>query len=357
MRFIRRHLTVLFLAAGLHPASAFSLLGPFEPWMTTNLGFNNPLFSVDIGGPKNIGEGYRWNIPVITYGYDQSFLDYFGSNGVAAVESAVQIFNDLPPASETNLNGYSLDTRRFNYKAYQQTLYDLKSSAFGLILEQLGLASPTRFVYVLTNYIDPNNPTIITRNFDPVTLEPSPWVNGILYTYDIPDWDQVSFCQMFPVDPEQQASAFNAVADYTSPVDQFDANGQSYYYTGLTRDDVGGLSYLYGTNNFALENLIPGVHGTGTNACHFVNAAVRPGVGKITFQRLDYDGRRHKFRPMTIRYEDSYLTNNTVQHQTLEREITQPDILFTAAHLGFNEYSRSGTTNWVNNSAPLQGGP
>ena len=90
-KMIRRHLTVLFLAAGLHSASAFSLLGPFEPWMTTNLGFiNNFDDGVDIGGPKNIGEGYRWNIPVITYGYDQSFFDYFGSNGVTAVESAWQ---------------------------------------------------------------------------------------------------------------------------------------------------------------------------------------------------------------------------------------------------------------------------
>ncbi len=65
MRFIRWLLTALFLVAGLHSASAFSLLGPFEPWMTTNLGFNNFFLGTsDIGGPKNIGEGYRWNIPV-----------------------------------------------------------------------------------------------------------------------------------------------------------------------------------------------------------------------------------------------------------------------------------------------------
>ena len=38
-----------------------------------------------------LGEEYRWNVPVLTYAFDQSFLDYFGSNGVAAVEKAFQI--------------------------------------------------------------------------------------------------------------------------------------------------------------------------------------------------------------------------------------------------------------------------
>jgi carbohydrate-binding DOMON domain-containing protein len=53
----------------------------------------------DVGGPMNIGEGYRWNIPTLTYGFSRSFIDYFGSNGVAAIESAITILNSLPPAS------------------------------------------------------------------------------------------------------------------------------------------------------------------------------------------------------------------------------------------------------------------
>jgi hypothetical protein len=361
MRFIRWLLTALFLVAGLHFASAFSLLGPFEPWMTTNLGFNNFFLGTsDIGGPKNIGEGYRWNIPVITYGYDQSFLDYFGSNGVAAVESAIQMFNDLPAASETNLNGYLLDTTRANFTAAQQGLLDLKSGAVGLIIEQLGLASPTRFVFVLRDYTDPNNPIVLMRNFDPVTLEPSPWVNGNLYTYYIFDLfyqGQNTFCNVVPIDPEQQASAFDAVADYTYPDNPYSDGGMGRYYGGLTQDDVGGLYYLYGTNNFALENLIPGVEGTGTNASNYVNTAIRPGVGKITFQRLTNDPCHGGFLPMTICYEDSYLTNDTLLHQVLERKVKQPDILFTAESLGINEYSRTGTSNWVNNGAPSQNGP
>ncbi|HXC97797.1 MAG TPA: hypothetical protein VN048_00545 [Verrucomicrobiae bacterium] len=352
MRIICRLLTGLFLALGLQSASAFSLLGPFEPWMTTNLGFNSLFLGVvDVGGPKDISEGYRWNIPVITYGYDQSFLDYFGSNGVAAVESAIQVFNDLPVATETNLNSFSLNTTRINYHAAQLGLSDLKSSALALILEQLGLTSPTRFVYVLRDFTDINNPTVIMRNFDPVTLAPSFYVNGTGYSYFVYTNGQISFCNIVPIDPGSQFPSFSAVADYT-----FNSDNPGAFYAGLTRDDVGGLYYLYGTNNFALENLIPGIHGTGTNASNFVNLAIRPGVGNITFQRLTND-QCGGFVPLTICYQDAYLTNNTLQHQMLKRDVKQPDVLFTAAHLGFYQYSRTGTSNWVNNGAPLQNGP
>ncbi len=71
-------------------ASGFSLLGPYAPWMTTNLSYHQP---GDIGGPMDLHEGYRWNLPTLTYGFDQSFLDYFGQDGVAAVEEAIQILN------------------------------------------------------------------------------------------------------------------------------------------------------------------------------------------------------------------------------------------------------------------------
>ena len=59
------------------------------------------------------------------------------------------------------------------------------------------------------------------------------------------------------------------------------------YYTNLTRDDVGGLRYLLSTNTVAMENLIPGVAGAGGNS-NVVNMALRPGVEKLTFQRLDW---------------------------------------------------------------------
>ena len=39
---------------------------------------------------NNIGEEYRWNTPLLTYAYDESFLNYFGSNGVVAIENAIR---------------------------------------------------------------------------------------------------------------------------------------------------------------------------------------------------------------------------------------------------------------------------
>ena len=89
-------LMVAALFAGPVGGFAFSLLGPYADWMDVQKGYQLP---GDIGGPMNIGEGYRWNLPVVTYGFDRSFLDYFGSNGVAAVEGAIGILNALPPAS------------------------------------------------------------------------------------------------------------------------------------------------------------------------------------------------------------------------------------------------------------------
>jgi len=100
-------------------AFSFSLLGPYAQWMDTAKSYR---LTGDIGGPMNIGEGYRWNVPVLSYGFDQAFLDYFGPEGVEAVEQAVAILNDLPPASQIMLEDYPLLSRgskRF-YRALKQ---------------------------------------------------------------------------------------------------------------------------------------------------------------------------------------------------------------------------------------------
>src|SRR5579864_3591296 len=76
----------IWLAMLAFRSQAFSLLGPFTDWMYATNGYH---LGYDIGGPMNINEGYRWNVPVVTYGFGKSFLDYFGSNGVAAVEGAI----------------------------------------------------------------------------------------------------------------------------------------------------------------------------------------------------------------------------------------------------------------------------
>lgn len=381
MRFARLLCVFLFLALGVRSVSAFALLGPFAPWMTAQLSYQDGGYS--IGGPMNIGEGYRWNVPVITYGFDQSFLDYFGTNGVAAVESAIQILNDLPPASQIVLANYPLINSRVNYRANAQNIADLKTYALSLLLEQMGLASPTRYAYSLHDFsiVDglPNYEVLI-RNFDPFTWEPSTNVNGALYSQEIEfnNGNYVINSTIFvgpygtPISPVTQAKAIGVALDPTTGLDSGDTvadntpggdgsqfiEGAGGLFLGLTQDDAGGLSYLLNSNNIALESLILGVSGAGTNASSFVNTALRPGVEKITFQRMDYvSPTQHVFPIITNQYVDSYIKNGNLQQQTLQRVITQPDILFTAQHIGLQLVSRTGTSNWVNNGAPENDGP
>src|SRR5438445_12290564 len=108
---------LLLLSFGLESASGFALLGPKEAFQTAALGYNR-LTELDypatswliLSGPeftyapKNLGEEYRWSVPVLYYTYDTSFLDYFAADGVQAVDSAFAIFNSL-----TNVSSYTSD--------------------------------------------------------------------------------------------------------------------------------------------------------------------------------------------------------------------------------------------------------
>jgi hypothetical protein len=148
------------------------------------------------------------------------------------------------------------------------------------------------------------------------------------------------------------------------------------YFTGLTRDDVGGLRYLYagkdGTwNNRNIENLIVGTTGSGFGDCPWcpvggtntvstngvMDLALRPGVDKITFQLGQYDSLLGSFITVTNQYDDRFYTNSKVIKQTTERVLTQPDILFSAEDLGLNAAGvpwlirRTDTVAWINNNA------
>lgn len=326
----------------------------------------------DIGPAANLGEEYRWNVPVLVYAFDSSFVDYFGSGGIAAVEEAISILNALPPASQINLSNFPTESASFNYTAQALGLLDVKSLTLALLLEQLGLAQPTRHVFDLREWngvlAPPSDEAswppgtipnlIIERNFDPAHPMPSHYVNGVLYSGAVvalgalvpkPEFAEVV---EFPVDP--LSPAFTAVADR--------ALSAGMFYTGLTRDDVGGLGYLLRTNNLNLEMLLPDVHGIGTNAGAYVTTALRPGVDKILFVRREYDSFLRQFlAPFTNQFTDIYITNNEPRQQRVERVVTQPDIVFTAIAPPAGErsgqwFSRSGTSNWWN-SASVAGLP
>lgn len=341
----------LALTLSVPRANAFSLLcGPCNDCPDTPYSIQPG----DIGPAGNLGEEYRWNVPVVVYTFDASFLDYFGSAGVAAVEGAIEILNSLPPASQINPSDFPVEAAQMNFQAQSLGLLDLKSMTLALLLEQLGLAQPTRHIFVLHDLVA-GNPLVVERNFDPVTAAISHSVNNTLYNWMLvtsgttnpaPEFaDAVEF----PVDP--QSPAFMAVADRGLTPGMF--------YTGLTRDDAGGLRYLLRTNNANVEILLPGVYGIGTNAGAYVNLASRPGVDKITFVRRDYDSILGQvFSPFTNQFTDFFITSNEVKQQWVERVITEPDIVFTATVPEAGErrgltYSRTGTSNWWNSASVI----
>ncbi len=343
-------LTVLGLSVliGIPRALGFSLLGlrANVPWQTDRLGYNlNPALG-GLGGPVSVGEEYRWNVPVVYYAFTPDFLNYFGQRGVEEVEKAIRFINDLPRASQLNLDLFPLTSQRVNHRAQAVGLVDLKSEALGSLAEVIGICDPTRYVYTLRQrWIGPGGaPTnfhVIKRNFDPVTWQHSSYINGQLWTYStILDGAANSFAVTEPVDPLALLGLINA------PVASTDGNGLLLgggFWTGFTRDDVGGLRYIYRSDNYHTENSPPNATGTfgggpwgvppgGTNAATnlnvFVDLALRPGVDKLEFRRANYDSLLGIFKPITNSFTDTIITNGRAIKQSMERPLAIADILF-----------------------------
>ncbi len=266
--FLKRILLALSLVLLTHTANAFSLLGPFDSWQAANLGYdpNNE----DLGGPKNLGEEWRYTTPIITYAFEESFINWFGTNGIREVEKAIGAYTNKlwTNISRINLLQQPLKTRRVHSTAQALGLIDLKSQTMPLLAEQLGLASAERWVWALRARTVQNNVTnylVIPRNFDPFTLKPTPYVNGIRFSYNITEfpatftglefYDAVEFL----VDVTQAGNA----GSVSGPVGFSPFLGigapllPGEYFTGLTRDDVAGLKYIYSENNINTETTAP----------------------------------------------------------------------------------------------------
>ncbi len=259
LRLFQRIFLALAVAGAATSASAFALLGPFDTFQTAAIGYNP--FGTDAGGPMNIGQGYRWNIKTITYAFDPSFMHYFGVKGSNAVMQAVNIINALPAMSKTSasLSEYPTDTTKQNVLAQTLGILDVKSETLAVLLNEFGLTSSERYVWCLRGKttIAPNtfNYLVIQRNFDPVTGVPSMFVNGVLYTYAIVDPIPLaagSYADAIeiPVDPD--APSFTSVVSASDLIEGGGDTGlllreftAGEFFTGLTRDDVGGLRYLY----------------------------------------------------------------------------------------------------------------
>lgn len=386
---------------GVH---GFSLLGPFDTsYQSPNLGYGVGLTSSvregDAGGPMNLGEEYRWNTPFIVYGFDPTFVEYFGPKGVAAVESAISVFNSLPAMSSMShdLSEYPLEAVRFNYTAQQLSIIDVKSLVMSAMLEQLGLAAPERYVKTIFQQRQINNQffySVIGRNFSPIPVVEgdtrsytySPYVNGTLYTYAIrhiltpADYYDAQDIAVDVANPRISVAA--AAGLQTGAVDPRVeglvhggsglARGAGRFFTGLTRDDVGGLRYLYHPSRTNVETLPSGaftggagssgggfgggssgepwtitipfistnaVAGTNgaVNTAGLVNQAWRGGVDKLVFVRIDADPFIGQYpRPLVLRYSERVFdaSRRRFVTQNVQRQFTRPDITFAAADLG-----------------------
>jgi hypothetical protein len=426
---------VLLLAVVGRDASAFSMIGAFNTsWQTLRLGYQG--VDGQIGGPMNLGEEYRWNAPLIYYAVDSGFLNYFGERGREEIDKAIKVLNDLPPMSDLNVDNYPLKSERSNYRAQALGIFDLKSFALATLIEEMGLGSPSRFVFTLRNrWIGPGgaptNYLIVKRNFDPATLNPSSFINGDLWTFTTVIDEAVpggSLVINGRVDPLAYG---NPVADLNSGFSSFTVGS---FFTGLTRDDVGGLRYIYRSSNRNVENPVTNAFGaafgggpilstgggqangspwepffistngsgtvgggspgspwapivvnTNTTAPgggtggggvittptnNFISTALRGGIDKVSFVRVDYDSLLGQFiAPVLDSFSDTFITNGGSFTQSLQRIITNPDILFTAGDLVqgdqggpiFPLYAR--TSGWQNNAtlnnrtAPGDAGP
>jgi hypothetical protein len=280
---------LVLLLCGFQSALGFALLGPInEPYQMgsspNELDFNA---GGDIGAPKNIGEEYRWTTPILYYAFDQSFWDYFGTNGITAIEQAIAILNSLNDVSSysAQLSEFPLDAQRVNYKAQTFHLLDVKSTALHFLIEELGLAEPDRYVWALHNRFLPPGAQcpfyiyeVTKRNFDPVTWEPSSYVNGTLYSYNIFEFcpnpnraDAVEF-MVDPLSLPYTAVASEGWVEDFSPQIERDSGAihHGYFYTGITRDDMGGLRYLLRKTNRNIERTGSGLGGFQSQTFQFV---------------------------------------------------------------------------------------
>jgi hypothetical protein len=383
--------TVALLIGSTTLANAFSIIGPLTTpataWQVPGIGLSRP---GDIGNPENTGEEYRWNVPDITYAFDDGFLNYFGQQGVQAVEEAIGIINNLGPLSNLSpgLDEFPVEALRPNPTAAAMGIRDLKTTALSYLLELLGLAQSDRYIYVIRNRTVLQNPAatnyfIIHRNFDPVTFQPSEMINDTLFNFTIED----------PIPPANDwADAFEEAAAQppfnflTAPVTALRSSGlgvfggittggtivsaNGIFATGLSRDDAGGLRYIYRAKNYNVENLLPdvtlstngtvgnivspwipyfGITNLFTNVFGTTNITgtsntliatfLRPGIETIAMVRTDFDSLLGQTTvPITNIFTDVVISNNTAVMQRVQRITTQPDIVFTAEDLGFNNF-------------------
>jgi len=247
------------LMLGALPAGAFSLLGPMVGWQAPDLGYNIPDSPPEYGGPRLRGDEYRLSTPIVTYGIDGSFLEFFGADGARAVDQAFAMFNNITNVSafSETLAEFPLKADGINPTASALGLYDVKSQLMAQIMATLGLTSPERWCWsIRARSADPIRYSVANFNYDPVSGRPSRYINGTMYSYVLRDIFNTAGARIFsdareiPVDsanPNVSLASTVSINSFVTSDERvsraIDPSGR--YFTGITRDDAGGLRYLY----------------------------------------------------------------------------------------------------------------
>jgi hypothetical protein len=221
---------------------------------------------------NNLGEEYRWNSPMLTYAYDESFLNYFGSNGVVAVENAIRMMNAIPnvstlktnypPVDRKSPNLWNFPTRpdRYHARAGNARLLDIKSYALAELFSFMGLGNAEDNAFQL------EFGSVTLRNFDPISRMPSKYVNGSLLSFVIVGGTNAL---PFPIDLMKPVVTLVGASDHR---DTRLAEGK--FLVAPTRDDIGGLRELYRKDNFNMEPLPPFTYQVVTNEPNLTNPAI-----------------------------------------------------------------------------------
>ena len=128
---------------GVESSRGFVMIGPMLATEVTGGGadFN---ITDDLGGPKELKHFFRWNNPFLTYTFDQSFVRYFGLEGMDAVHDAFRVVNDFFVPADGSYNGVSsidyardgflsnYNTTWVNTTAQNGQIIDIKSLTLGL---------------------------------------------------------------------------------------------------------------------------------------------------------------------------------------------------------------------------------
>ncbi|MFM7803566.1 MAG: hypothetical protein ACKPGK_03615, partial [Verrucomicrobiota bacterium] len=268
-------------------------------------------------------------------------------------------------------------------------LLDLKTQLMSQIMANLGLTSPERWCWSIRGRAaDPIRYSVVNFNYDPVSGRPSRYINGTLYSYVLRDIFNDAGARIFsdareiPVDsanPNVSLASFVSVASFATSDERvsraIDPIGR--YFTGLTRDDAGGMRYLYHPLNRNYEQApvgsfrgsVASAGGGGgasaslespwtiasvgqtvgttavgtpatttTNTLQLVNQGVRAGVDRVRFVRVNVDPvLRQNARQAAVTYPEVVSSNGVVIRQVVSRVLARPEILIIARDVGLRD--------------------